>query len=585
MATELAQAYVQIIPSARGMQGKLKEALDPQVGPAGEDAGQTLGGKLVGKLKGIIAAAGIGTVIKKSIEEGAAVQQSLGGIETMFKDSSDKMVKYANEAYKTAGMSANTYMEQATSFSASLLQSLGGDTEKAADLANQALIDMSDNSNKFGTDMERITDAFQGFAKQNYTMLDNLKLGYGGTQSEMERLLADAQKISGVEYNIDNLADVYSAIHVIQEELGVTGTTALEASETFSGSFAQMKGALDNFLAVMTLGDSATMSLEQAVSGLITSTITFIGNAVPMLGNFLMSLPAVLFQMLSSVNTTKLSEFVTMTFGALSNFITSYLPTMVKNGLNSIASFVVGLIESIPSVLDAINETLCGMTDGLNGGVGEMLNAGVNLILSLIEGILSNLPQIILSAAKLVATLVAHLIMALPQIYTTGIQAVQSLVEGILSKLGSVASSVMDIGSQVVRGIWNGISNGLGWIKRKIKGWIGNVTDFIKSVLGIHSPSRVFRDDVGIFMAKGLGEGFEEGMHDIENDMAKAIPTSFNVAPTISANARSINGKDAEKRMIHNILALDGKIIAEETFPIIDNMFGRKMNFVKGGII
>ena len=210
--TELAKAYVQIIPSAQGIKGKITEAL----GGEAEGAGKSAGLKIAGAIKAAIVAAGIGKVVKDALNEGAALQQSIGGVETLFKESADVVRKYANEAYETAGLSANAYMEQVTSFSASLLQSLGGDTRQAADAANQAIIDMSDNANKMGTDISSIQNAYQGFAKANYTMLDNLKLGYGGTKEEMERLLADAQKLTGIKYDIGNLNDVYGAIHAIQ---------------------------------------------------------------------------------------------------------------------------------------------------------------------------------------------------------------------------------------------------------------------------------------------------------------------------------------------------------------------------------
>ena len=228
MATELAKAYVQIIPSAQGISGKIQQAIDPEAEPAGA----SFGSKLVGTIKKVLAAAAIGKALKATILEGADLEQSLGGIETLFKDSADKVKANAARAYQTAGMSANEYMELTTSFSASLLSSLSNDTSKAADIADMAMTDMSDNANKMGTNMEDIKNAYQGFAKQNYTMLDNLKLGYGGTKTEMERLLADAQKITGVKYDINNLSDVYSAIHVIQGQLDITGTTAKEAATT-----------------------------------------------------------------------------------------------------------------------------------------------------------------------------------------------------------------------------------------------------------------------------------------------------------------------------------------------------------------
>lgn len=281
MAIELGQAFVQIMPSAKGISGSITKQLSGEADAAGTSAGSLIGGKLVAAIGGIIAAAKIGELITKgisaSLSEGAALQQSLGGVETLFKGSADKVKQYANEAYKTAGLSANDYMENVTSFSASLLQSMGGDTEKAADKANMAMVDMSDNANKMGTNMGDIQNAYQGFAKQNYTMLDNLKLGYGGTKTEMERLLADATKLTGVKYDINNLSDVYTAIHAVQEELGITGTTAKEASETFSGSFAAMKAAFSNVLGKLSLGEDIIPSLQALAQTTSTffSTISF----------------------------------------------------------------------------------------------------------------------------------------------------------------------------------------------------------------------------------------------------------------------------------------------------------------------
>lgn len=275
--TKLADAYVQIIPISEGITGRIKD-LFKDLPDEGDKAGDKTGESFATKLKKVIAAAGVGATISKVVTsaftEGAALEQSLGGVETLFKKHADIVKKNAQDAYKTAGVSANEYMENVTSFSASLLSSLGGDTQKAAEVAHTAMVDMSDNANKFGSDMQSIQNAYQGFAKQNYTMLDNLKLGYGGTKSEMERLLQDAQKLSGVEYNIDNLSDVYDAIHTIQQNLDITGTTAKEASTTFSGSFASMKAAAKNFLGVLTSGGDA----DKAFNDLIGSTETFFGN-------------------------------------------------------------------------------------------------------------------------------------------------------------------------------------------------------------------------------------------------------------------------------------------------------------------
>ena len=234
---ELGQAYVQIVPSAEGISGSISKIIDPEAERAGTTGGESFASKFASIAKKALVAVGIGKIIGDALNEGGQLQQSLGGIETLFKENAYQVKKYASEAWKTTGLSANEYMQNVTGFSASLLQSLGGDTAEAGRIANQAMIDMSDNANKMGTDMSAITTAYQGFAKQNYTMLDNLKLGYGGTKTEMERLLKDAQAITGVKYDINNLSDVYNAIHVIQGELDITGTTAEEASTTLQGSF------------------------------------------------------------------------------------------------------------------------------------------------------------------------------------------------------------------------------------------------------------------------------------------------------------------------------------------------------------
>ena len=298
MATEIAQAYVQLIPSARGITGKIQSILNPEASAAGQSAGQSIGSSMMATLKKVIVAAGIGKAFKATLDEGAALQQSLGGIETLFKGSADKVKGYANEAYKTTGLSANAYMENVTGFSASLLQSLGGDTNKAAETANMAMIDMSDNANKMGTSMESIQMAYQGFAKQNYTMLDNLKLGYGGTKQEMQRLLADAEKLTGVKYDINNLSDVYNAIHAIQENLDITGTTAKEAASTFSGSFESMKAAAQNVLGKLALGENILPSLH----ALLKTTSTFLfDNFLPMVGNIFSGLGLVLTEGISQI--------------------------------------------------------------------------------------------------------------------------------------------------------------------------------------------------------------------------------------------------------------------------------------------
>ena len=351
MATEIAQAYVQLIPSARGITGKIQSILDPEASAAGQSAGQSLGSSLVGVMTKVIAAAGIGKAFSAAISEGAALQQSLGGIETLFKGSADKVKGYANEAYKTTGLSANAYMENVTGFSASLLQSLGGDTNKAAETANMAMIDMSDNANKMGTSMESIQMAYQGFAKQNYTMLDNLKLGYGGTKQEMERLLNDAQKLTGVKYDINNLSDVYSAIHAIQENLDITGTTAKEASTTFTGSFESMKAAAQNVLGKLALGEDIKPSLE----ALLNSTEIFlVGNLAPMIGNILAQLPTLLMGALKGVFTKLFGEGIG---SAQAGVLTTLAGAFAGFKLFSVFS---GLLSGLPGIIATVKTAVTG---------------------------------------------------------------------------------------------------------------------------------------------------------------------------------------------------------------------------------
>lgn len=274
MATKLAEAYVQIIPAAQGFEAKLKEIVEPTTDGLGDSAGKNMGSKLIGGLAAAFTAAKVGEVMKAAFSEGAALEQSIGGVETLFKDSSDKVVAYARNAYKTAGLSANEYMENVTSFSASLLASLKGDTEKAAESADMAMRDMSDNANKFGTDISSIQNAYQGFAKQNYTMLDNLKLGFGGTKEEMQRLLEEAGNLTSKKYDISSLSDVYEAIHVIQQNLDITGTTAKEAEKTFSGSMAMMQASAKNLLGTLTAGGD----IKNDADALVNSSKAFADN-------------------------------------------------------------------------------------------------------------------------------------------------------------------------------------------------------------------------------------------------------------------------------------------------------------------
>lgn len=373
----LGKAYVQILPSANGIKGQLTKVLGGETEQAGDSLGKRLGSRIKNALVTAGIGAAVGGVIKSAISEGSKLEQSIGGIETLFKSSAGKVEQYAKDAFRTAGLSANEYMEQATSFAAGLVASCGGDTAKAAEVANTALIDMSDNANKMGSNMEDLQNAYQGFAKQNYTMLDNLKLGYGGTKQEMERLLADAQKLTGVKYDINNLSDVYEAIHEIQKNLDITGTTAKEASTTFSGSFNQMKAAAQNLLGYMATG----MDIGPAIQQLADSASTFLfQNALPMLGKVIVQIPSVVLQMIRTAIPI-IREQAPKLIRELIQSLKENLPEIIKLGRELITEFGKGMAEEFPQ-LSLIFNNLLPITDGLSMAFGafKTVNFATNLI-------------------------------------------------------------------------------------------------------------------------------------------------------------------------------------------------------------
>ena len=422
MATELGKAYVQIIPSARGMKGMLSKELGADIPQVGKEVGESLAGKLIGVTKKLIAAAGIGKLIHSSLMEGADLQQSLGGIETLFKGSADTVKKYANEAYKTTGLSANAYMENVTGFSASLLQSLGGDTRKAADVANMAMVDMADNSNKMGTSMDRIQDAYQGFAKQNYTMLDNLKLGYGGTKTEMQRLLADAQKLTGVKYDINNLSDVYQAIHAIQENLDITGTTAKEAATTFSGSFASMKAAAQNVLGKLALGEDIMPSLHQ----LFETVKTFlVGNLIPMVWNVLKGIPQVL--------AGALGELMHTLFG-------DYIGESIMNDLYDVFDKVGGVVSTIYDMIFGSLSKKDNIDFLKNLGIDEKTASSIVNIGDNIRTMFENIGAVISNVAGIVGEFISDLF---------GLAKSKDSVGGVASAFEAITKVLADASGKV----------------------------------------------------------------------------------------------------------------------------------------
>lgn len=616
---------------------------------------------LAGSVAGI--AAGFGVMTKSALDSFASLEQNIGGVKTLFKDSAQKVIDSAENAYKTAGFSANAYMETVTSFSASLLQSLGKDTEKAADYADRAIIDMSDNANKMGTSMEMIQNAYQGFAKQNYTMLDNLKLGYGGTASEMYRLLQDAANLneefaSTAKFSMDskghleaNFADITEAIHIVQTEMGITGTTAKEVSETISGSIASAKGAFDNFL-------NGTGSPEALAESMVTAgknVLKGLGEIVPRL---LQTLPEVgkliqenLVNSLSGDSMQKIVEagknaVMSLIDGMLAsvptiipvalNFVKliadtviTNVPTLIQKGYELLSNLVDGFVKAIPEALPKILDFVQGIGDKLAEAAPILIQKGFELLQKLVEGIITavpilisrvpeiistfaniindNFPTILMKGAQLLGQLVLGLIQSIPTLIANipkiisaivdtlmafqwlnlgrgiikflgdGIGAMKdfvvkkgfeiliglkntlmnlpstlanigrtavsglgnaisagiswvknaagNIVSAIVNTIKSIPGGMLSIGKDIVKGLWNGISDMTGWVIDKIQGFGESVLGGIKDFFGIHSPSRVMRDEVGKYMAQGVGVGFEKNIpiKQMTAGMKKAI--------------------------------------------------------------
>lgn len=497
---DVGTAYLQIVPSMDGVPGSIRRGL----GGEADAAGVMAGGRISGKIKGALAASGIGAALgaglAKSIKTGANLEQAIGGIETLFKDSADQMIKNADNAFRTAGISANTYMEQATSFSASLLQSLDGDTQKAAKAADQAIIDMSDNANKMGTNIQDIQNAYQGFAKQNYTMLDNLKLGYGGTKTEMERLLADAEKISGQKYDINNLSDVYEAIHVIQEEMDITGTTSKEAASTLSGSFSSMKAAAENFLGDLALG----RNVGPAMVDLAESAGTFLfDNLLPAIGRVFAYLP----QAISALIQTGLPKFMAsgseMVTGLVSGIQTAApqlakkIPELVQQGMDAISQnlpnimakgrdMIVGLVQGItsnlPAFIDAVANIASKIPDFLKQNQPKIAAEGGKLIGQLAVGLIKNLPKIIVAVAKLGLTIISTILKNIPAMLKTGKTLVFNFAKGLG---GAALAAVKSAAKKIVTGLISPIST----IGGKIKGYVDKVKSLM-SFSGLASKVR-----------------------------------------------------------------------------------------------
>lgn len=603
------------------------------------------------------ASAAVVKIGKDAITAYADYEQLVGGVETLFGESADIVIKNAEKAYKTAGLSANGYMETVTSFSASLLQSLDGDTVAAAKKADMAIVDMSDNANKMGSNIESIQNAYQGFAKQNYTMLDNLKLGYGGTKEEMARLLADAEKISGIKYDLSSYSDIVDAIHVVQTEMGITGTTAKEASTTIQGSISSMKAAWTNLLtgltdesqdfnalinnlfeSIITVGDNLIPRITVILNG-ITSLVSqlapklvaeipkILNQVLPALVNGAVSLVNALVAALPSIISALMAALPTLIIGVqqLISGLLAVLPeiliTIVDTVISIIPTLIEALIDCLPALLDCVLQLITGLAQGIIdaipiliaalpeiinsiitflldsipqiiqtgiqlftsliqalpqiitaivaaipqiidnlitaiiGSIPQIVQSGIDLLVSLIQNlptiiktILKAIPQIITSLVNAIANnipaiiqagveLLVSLVKNLPKIIVEVVKAIPQIITSLVSAIIKGVPQIANAGLNLVKGLFNGISNAVGWLYGKLKGWVSSVLSYIKGLFGIHSPSKetaVF----GKYIAEGLGVGIEENA-DAANKAAETL--ADNVLTTFEDMADNIS--------------------------------------------
>ena len=511
-------------------------------------------GKKLAQITSAIGGA-LASVVALGVKSYSSLEQNLGGIETLFGDSADKVVKNAQNAYKTAGVSANEYMEGVTSFSASLLQSLSGDTDKAADIADMAFRDMSDNANKFGTDMSSIQNAYQGFAKQNYTMLDNLKLGYGGTKTEMQRLLADAEKISGVKYDISNLSDVYSAIHIIQEELGVTGTTAEEAEKTISGSANAMKAAFDNFLngsgSPEELADAVTSFIKnigKAVSKLapniLKGVVTLIKELVPQIGSLILqTIPELLTAITDMVsmllqqlmqNTEAISNAITTLINQIIMFIQTNLPMLLQMGITILLTLVDGIIGAIPTLAEALPQIATTIIDVLISNIPAILEAAIKLLMALVQAIPVIIEELVNNLPTIIDTLITTLLDGGPEMWDCAIQLFFALVEAIPTICLQLIKMVPTIVSSIVSTLWNNrdkvLESGKKILLNIRDGIVNNLTQLANKVKEI--PKKVYNwatekmsdiEDIGDKFVQGIWQGISDGYDWIKSKIKKWV--------------------------------------------------------------
>lgn len=622
-ASGFARGIKSVIGSVKNMNESMKDATNSASKMSSVMKGIGSSAIKVGKglaVAGAAAATAVTALVSKSVGAFADYEQLTGGVETLFgaggrsveeyaqsvgKSVSDIQGKYdslmsaqnvvlenANKAYMTAGMSANEYMDTVTGFSASLISSLGGDTNKAADYANSALVDMSDNANKMGTDMESIKNAYQGFAKQNYTMLDNLKLGYGGTQEEMKRLLSDAEKLTGQRYDISSFADITQAIHAIQTQMDITGTTAKEASTTISGSWGSLKAAFQNVLVGLTTGGDM---FDQSLDALINTAVTFGQNIIPAIKGALSGV-GYLIEGLAPVIGETIPPLINDLAPTLANSAVSLISSLV-NGLtqnatqfseclsNMIIVAVAGISTVVPQLLDAASKIVSNLMQGLTNSMPQIVNGAVTLVEGLVNGLVNNIPLLIMGAVQLVASLANGLIANLPRIIDAGV----NLITGIISASYSMMPQIIQGGMQLVVNLAVGLVRAIPQLIAALPRITGAIVKGFKSVnwfdLGLQLIKSIWGGikSIGSEMWNGVKEKTSElwgGVKNVVSEKLNNIKSAYDAhgGGLKGATFAAIEGvKEYYRTGYDAINQLTGGKLGE-----VVNAVGEKMEVVKG---
>lgn len=544
------------------------------------------------------AATGMAALTKASIDQYAEYEQLVGGVDTLFKTASDKVQEYAANAYKTAGMSANEYMDTVTSFSASLLQSLGGDTEKAAQKADQAITDMADNANKMGTGMEMIQNAYQGFAKQNYTMLDNLKLGYGGTKEEMERLLADAEKLSGQKFDISSYSDIVDAIHVVQTEMGITGTTAKEAASTIQGSVSAAKSAWSNLITGIA-ADNA--DLDTLIGNFVSSVETAAGNIIPRVSVMLGGIS----QLVTSASTTIIPMVITTItdnlpallqaavalVGALGQGIIDSLPAITQAAIDILFFLANGLIENLPTLIDGIVQVTLTIVQMLTSPdfLTQLIETAILLIMTLAQGLIDAIPQLIAAVPMIIGNLLAAIIVELPNIIQMGIDLLFALIDGIIKCIPELVAAVPTLIIAFVNGIVNNLDKIIlaapQIIVSLITGIIGAIPELIAAVPRVIAA---IADTIRNYDWGGIGRNIVQGLKDGIAGMWDNIKDWFNEkVNSLVGGVKRILGIHSPSKVFAGIGGFMAEGLGEgfsDEFAAVKNDIEGSMNFDAGTI-